>query len=104
MDDDQREEEVQYDLDKPRIAPFFTAVNPVYASQDLEEAQYDLDKSRITVCKNTWRVHQNRVYWCNLKVAQKKGLQFYQTRSHAIVLYNTLPAICIEKAACMKTK
>ena len=41
---------------------------------------------------------KNTVYWCNLKLAQKKGLQFYQTRSHAIVLYNTLPAICIEKA------
>ena len=48
--------------------------------------------------------HQNTVYWCKLKLAQKKGLQFYQTRSHAIVLYNTLPAICIEKAVCMKTK
>ena len=35
---------------------------------------------------------------------QKKGFQFYQTRSHAIVLHNTLPAICIEKAVCMKTK
>ena len=30
-------------------------------------------------------------------------MQFYQTRSHATVLYNTLPAICTEKAVCMKT-
>ena len=37
-------------------------------------------------------------------LAQKRGLQFYQTRSHAIVLYNTLLAICIEKAVCMNTK
>ena len=41
---------------------------------------------------------KNTVYWCNLKLAQKKGLQFYQTRSHAIILNNTLPAIGIEKA------
>ena len=47
---------------------------------------------------------QNEVYWCNLKLAQERGLQFYQTRSHAIVLYNTLPAVCIEKAVCMKTQ
>ena len=40
----------------------------------------------------------------NLKLAQERGLQFYQTRSHAIVLYNTLPAVHIEKAVCMKTK
>ena len=35
---------------------------------------------------------------------QEKGLQFYQTRSHAVVLYNTLPAACIEKAVYMKTQ
>ena len=54
--------------------------------------------------KNTWKPHQNTAHWCNLEFAQKRGLQFYQTRSHAIVLYNTLPAVCIGKAVCMKTK
>ena len=76
MDDDQSMEEIRCDLDQPRIAPY----------------------------KNTWRPRQNMVYWCNLMLAQKRGLQFYQTRSHAIVLYNTLPAICIEKAVCMKSE
>ena len=42
-------------------------------------------------------------YWCNTKVAQKKGLQFYQTRSNAVVLYNTLHAMCIEKVVYMKS-
>ena len=37
------------------------------------------------------------------KLAQRKGLQFYQTRSHAIALFNTLPAKCIEKENFMKT-
>ena len=41
--------------------------------------------------KNSWKVHQNTVYWCNLRVAQRKVLQFYQARSNAIILYNTLP-------------
>ena len=36
-----------------------------------------------------------------LKLAQEKGLQVYQTRSHAVVLYNTLLAACIEKAGGM---
>ena len=40
----------------------------------------------------------------NSMLAQGKGLQFYQTRSNAIVLHNTLLAVCIEKAVCMKTK
>ena len=43
------------------------------------------------------------VLWCNLKLAQERGQQFYQTRSHAVVLHNTLPAACIEKAVYMKT-
>ena len=44
------------------------------------------------------------MYWCNLKLAHKRGLQFCQTRSHAIVLHNTLPSICIDKAVCMRTQ
>ena len=83
-------------LERDRQSVFFTAVNPMYTHQNQEEVQYDLDKPRIAVCKNTWRVHQNTVYWCKVKLAQRKGLQFHQTRSHAIALFNTLSAICIE--------
>ena len=36
--------------------------------------------------------------------SRERGLQFYQTRSHAIVLYSTLPAVCIEKVVCIKAK
>ena len=82
---------------------FFTAVNPMYANQDLEEVQYDLDKPRVAVFKNTWRKHPNTVFWCNLKLAQRKRLQFYQTRSHAIALFNTLSAIRIEKVVFLNT-
>ena len=38
------------------------------------------------------------VYWVDIKLAQKKGFKFYQTRSIAIILYDTLPACCIPKA------
>ena len=75
----------------------------MYANQDQEEVQYDLDKPRIAVYKNTWSVHQSTEKWCNLKIAQRKGLQFYHTRSHAIALFNTLPAICIEEVVYMNT-
>ena len=47
--------------------------------------------------------HQNTVYWVDIKLAQKKGLKFYQTRSNAIILHDTLPAYCIPKVVRMET-
>ena len=63
----------------------------------------DLSKARIAPYKNIWKRFQDTVFCCNLMLAQEKGLQFYQTRSHAVILYDTLPAECIEKAICMVT-
>ena len=90
-------------LKRGRQAVFFTTVNPMEDGYGLGETPCDLTKPRIAPYKNTWKRFQNSVFWCNLELAQERGLQFYQTRSHAVVLYNTLPAACIEKAVCMKT-
>ena len=69
------------------------------------ETPRDLTKPRIAPYKNIWKRLRNTVFWFNLKLTQGKGLQFfYQTRSHAVVLYNTQFAACIEKAVCMKTQ
>ena len=46
---------------------------------------------------NVFKIH-------NLKLVQERGLQFYQTRSHAVVLCITQLAACIEKAVCMNTQ
>ena len=43
--------------------------------------------------QNTWKRFQNAIFWCNVKLAQQRGL----------ILYDTLPAEFIEKAICMKT-
>ena len=82
---------------------FFTAVNPMLIWSHMER-DYDVTKSRIAVCKHTWKIHQNTVY-CGviLRVAQRKGLQFYQTRSNAIILGNTSLAVCIEKVVIRKS-
>ena len=60
--------------------------------------------SKNRAIQNTWKRFQKPIFWCNLKLAQERGLQFYQTRSNAVVLHDTLPAEFIEKAICMKTK
>ena len=45
--------------------------------------------------------HQNTVYWVDINLALKKGLKFYQTRSNAINLHETLPAYCVPKVVRM---
>ena len=50
-----------------------------------------------------WKRHQNAVYWVDINLALRKGLKFYQTRSNAIILHETLPAYCIPKAVRMET-
>ena len=52
--------------------------------------------------QKTWRIHQ-KIFWCSLKHAQRKRMQFYPTRSHAIALFNTPSAICIAKVENMLT-
>ena len=71
------------DVKKGRHAVFFTAVNPMFIDH-FRERDYDVTKPRIAVYKHNWKIHQN-----TMRVAQSKGLQFYQTRSKAIILYNT---------------
>ena len=42
------------------------------------------------------------MYCVDIKLAQQKGFKFYQTRSNAIVLHDTLPAYCIPKVVVME--
>ena len=65
--------------------------------------ELDLTKPRLASYKQKWKRHQNTVYWVDLQLAQLKGLKFYQTRSNAIILYDTLPAYCISKVVVMKS-
>ena len=49
-----------------------------------------------------WKRHQNTLYWVEINLAQRKGLKFYQTRSNAIILHETLPVCCIPKVVRME--
>ena len=91
------------DVKKGKHAVFCTAVNPMFIG-NYREQDYNMTQPRIAVYKHDWKEHLNTVYWCNLRVAQSEGVQFYQTRSNAITLYKTLPAICIEKVVIRKTR
>ena len=69
-----------------------------------EKTPCDITKIKDFAIQEYLETPSKYCFWCNLKFAQKKGLQFYQRRSYAVVLNNTLLAACMEKAVCMKTK
>ena len=72
-----------------RQTVFFMPVNPMNKEHKDPET-VDLKAPRLAHYMHTaWKKHQNTVYWVDIKLAQKKGLKFYQTRSNAIILYDT---------------
>ena len=59
------------------------------------------DLRHTKILGNTFRIQYVGAIWSSLT---KRGLQFYQTRSNVVILFDTLPAEFTEKAVCMKTK
>ena len=64
--------------------------------------ELDATKPRLASYEKKWKRHQDGVYWVDIQLAQRKGVKFCQTRSNAIILYDTLPAYCISKVIVMK--
>ena len=88
---------------RDRQTAFFTVVNPMHKHHK-DPQELDLTKPRLASYKQKWKLHQDMVYWVDIQLAQRKGLKFYQTRSNAIILYDTLPAYYISKAIVMKSE
>ena len=86
-----------------RQTVFFLLVDPMDTEhKDLDTI--DLGAPRLAqYMHKAWKKHQNTVYWVDINLAQKEGLKFYQTRSNAITLHETLPAYCIPKVVRMET-
>ena len=42
-----------------------------------------------------WRRGHDAVYWFDLKIAQHRGLVFWQSMLHAIILNDSMPAECL---------
>ena len=86
-----------------RQTVFFLSVDP------MDKNHKDPDTIDLSVPRHAqymhkaWKKHQNAVYWFDINLAMKKGLKFYQTRSNAIILQETLPAYCIPKVVRMET-
>ena len=82
---------------------FFTFVDTVN-TESRDPNKIDLEAPRLArYLQTAWKKHRNTVYWVDIKLAQKRACKFYQTRSNAIIFYDTLPAYCIPKAIMMET-
>ena len=69
---------------------FFTSVDPMN-KEHKDPDVIDLDAPRLAWYKQkVWKKHQNTVYWVYIKLAQKKGFQFFQTTSNVIIFCDTL--------------
>ena len=69
--------------------------------QDSQEL--DLTKPRLASYKQKWKGTRYGVVG-RKQLAQRKGLKFYQTRSNAIIRYDTLPTYCISKVIVIKSE
>ena len=83
-------------LKKGRQSVFFTKVKPMDDDHGMEETPCDLNNPR--------KLHQNTVKKVQFEGRSEERIAILSKRAHAVVLYNTLPAVCIEIAVCMKTK
>ena len=86
-----------------RQTVFFLPVDPMDKSHK-DPKVIDLNVPRHAQHLHyAWKRHQDAVYWVDINLAIKKRLTFYQTRSNAIILQETLPAYCIPNVVRMET-
>ena len=86
-----------------RQTVFFLLVDPRDKShKDPERIDLSVPR-RAQYLHNAWKKHQDVVFWVDIDLAIRKGLTFYQTRSNAIILQETLPAYCFPKVVRLKT-
>ena len=78
-----------------RQTVFFLLVDPRNEDhKDPEHIDYSVPR-HARYLQNTWKKHQDTVFWVDIDLGIREGLMFYQTRSNAIILQGTLPAHCI---------
>ena len=81
-----------------RQTVFFAPPNPIFETEPGEIlTSDDFTKPRMEHYRSKWRPSRDAVHWVNLARAQDEGVQCWQTRSNAIVVYSSVPPECIYK-------
>ena len=80
-----------------RQTVFFLPVDPMDKShKDLDDIDLNVPR-HAQYLHNAWKRHHDAENWVDINLAIEKGLQFYQTRSNAIILQETLPDCVFQK-------
>ena len=77
--------------DKARQAVFLTPLNPFGKDPEDEKPHLDYTVPQKAPYETKWKRNQDAVYWVRLKKARDQGLQFWQTKSFAIMTNVTIP-------------
>ena len=82
---------------------FFLPIDPRDKShKNPDELDLNVPR-RAQYLHNAWKRHQDAVFWDDIDLAIRKRFKYYQTRSNAMILQETLPAHCIPKVVRLKT-
>ena len=86
-----------------RQTVFFLPIDPRDKGHQ-NPAKIDFNEPRrAQYLHSAWKKHQDAIFCVDINLSIRKGLTFYQTRSNAIILQETLPAYCIPKVVRLKT-
>ena len=77
---------------------FCSPLSPLGPDDKQESFHRDFTVPRKFHHCSKWRHDQGAVFWIKLEEAQDLGLQFGQTKSHGMIVYQTVPPECIFKA------
>ena len=81
---------------KAHQAVLLTPLNPFGKDPEEEKPHPEYTVPRKAPHEIRWKRNQNAVYWVRWKEAQDQGLEFWQTKSFAIMTYVTIPGDCID--------
>ena len=73
----------------------FTPLNPFGGDSEEEERRDDYTVPQKNHYHSHCKRNQDVVYCIKFSRAQDQGLQFWQTKSHAIIVRSPVPANCI---------
>ena len=82
---------------RDRQTVFFTAVDPMDEKWVDQEGEHEVSEPRYASYMHVWQVAQDAVYWVDIGRAQRMELQFYQGRSNANILHDTLLRYALEE-------